>query len=740
MKHVKWTFCLILISVLLVSIWFPIANPTTSNITSSDYSIIKQTPNAVLSYESHPYISINGDDDFNDTAYLEGWEGDGSSESPFVIEGYEIVDEEILIEIVNTRYHFIIQDCNLTYAFAAIHLRNVTSGVIQDCLIVDVYYGIVLEIVTGIDVIGCYITVHPTEGTNGVYLELSNECSISNCVIQGQPGTDAGIFGEYCEDVTLYNNTVFEFDNHGIFFGGCFDLNIIENTVYWNEGSVSVCGIFIIESFLAYIADNNITENSDNGITILLTNNVTILENHISSSLIHGVYVVSSDYCLIQDNFIEYSGEGITSGPGCGVYTYYSDYCQIIGNEFWWNILTGITLSNSDFCYIANNYLNHSWDHGMQLYQSHNATIEENEIYNSYGYSSGGPECGIRIAESDYSSLLRNTVGHNSENGITVYMSDFGEMIGNTIFDSAYNGLYLEESSGWDISHNIIYDNFGSGIVLDSLTYDNYVYYNDIGWCGEYLAVDTWGYNYWNISGVGNWYSDYNGTGTYAIFGIAEAIDYYPSRSLYCGVTTPSEYEVGTTGNTMTWNSSALNPGSYELLIDGVSQGYVAWDGGPVAADVDGLPVGEYNVTLIVYHVSGHWLANQSTLIVVDTMAPTWTITPEDQTLDYSEPLSYQLQASDPSGIASWSVNDTVNFAIDASGLLTNATFLEPGVYYVEITVTDIYSHSVNVTIMITVNAPAPPIDPTTLLLAVAGAGALVVIVLIVILLKKKSS
>ncbi|MBN2228630.1 MAG: right-handed parallel beta-helix repeat-containing protein [Candidatus Thorarchaeota archaeon] len=720
----------------------PLMNPTTSNIAISNPSVIKQVPTTALSYESHSYISIDGDDEFLAMAAFEEWEGDGSSGDPFVIEGYEIVDEEFLIEITNTRYNFIIQDCNLTYALAAIHLRNATSGVIQNCLIVDTYYGIVLANVTGIDVIGCHITVHPTEGTNGVYLEFSDHCSISNCIIQGQPGTDAGIYGEYCEEITLYNNTVFEFDNHGIFFGGCYDMDIIENTLYWNEGGGigPVCGIYIVESLLLFIAQNNITENMDNGITIEETNNVTIFENHISHNWIHGVYLEDSDYCLIQNNFIEDNGEGITSGPGCGVCTYYSDYCQIIGNEFWSNILTGITLSNSDFCNIANNYLNHSWDHGMQIYQSHNVTIEENEIYNSYGLSSGGPECGIRVQESNYTSLLHNILGHNSENGITVYMSDFGEMIGNTIFDSEYDGLFVEESSGWDISYNVIYDNYGSGIVLDGLTYDNYVYYNDIGWCGEYLAVDTWGYNYWNISGVGNWYSDYNGTGTYSIFGIAEAVDYYPSMSLYCGVTTPSEYEVGTTGNTMTWNSSALNPGRYELLIDGVSQGNVTWDGGHIAADVDGLPVGEYNVTLIVYHISGHWLMNQSTLTVVDTMAPAWTVTPQDQTLDYGESLSYQLQASDPSGIASWAVNDTASFAISASGLLTNATFLSPGVYYVEITVTDIYSHSVSVTIKITVNEPAPPIDTTTLMLAIGGGGAILVIVLVVIMYKKKSS
>jgi hypothetical protein len=211
-------------------------------------------------------------------------------------------------------------------------------------------------------------------------------------------------------------------------------------------------------------------------------------------------------------------------------------------------------------------------------------------------------------------------------------------------------------------------------------------------------------------------------------------------------MTTPSEIEVGTTGNTLTWNSSALNPSSYELLIDGVSQGHMTWDGGPIAADVDGLAVGEYNVTLIVYHISGHWLANQSILTVVDTQGPTWTVTPQDQVLEYNEPLSYQLQASDPSGIFSWALNSTLHFAISGTGLLTNSSFLAPGVYYIEITVTDLYSHATSFTLKITVNAYVPPepteqpSDPTMLLLAVGGIGAVIVIALVVIVMKKKGT
>ncbi|MFW9959029.1 MAG: nitrous oxide reductase family maturation protein NosD, partial [Candidatus Odinarchaeota archaeon] len=535
--------------------------------------------------------------------------------------------------------------------------------------------------------------------------------------------------------------TIFEFDNHGIFFGASYNIDLLYNTIYWNEGSIvgPACGIYLVEGAFANIEGNNITQNSDNGITLDSFHNVTIVGNYIYENWIHGISIEWSDFCVIEDNYIGYNGEGTGSGPMCGVSIYYSDYIEIVDNEFWWNALNSITVGLSNFAYISHNYINHSYDQGIWIYLSHNATIEENEIYNCDGLGTI-PDCGILVEYSNDTSLINNILGSNTDHGIAIESSHNGEISGNMIFDSYYVGLYLTMSSGWEITHNVIFDNGAPGIVLDVGATGNYIYYNDIGWSGEYLVTDIWGGNYWNTSGVGNWYSDYNGTGTYSIFGIAEAVDYYPSSSLYLGTTTPYEYEVGTTGNTMTWAASALNPGTYELLIDGVSQGHVTWDGSPVAADVDGLPVGVYNVTLIVYHVSGHWLANQSTLTVVDTVAPTWIQTPQDQVLEYNEALSYQLQASDPSGIDSWSVNDTVNFAISSSGLLTNATFLEPGIYYVEITVTDLYSHSVTVTIMITVNEPiGPPIDPTMLMLAVGGAGAVMVIILVIYMFKKKS-
>ncbi|MGY5872755.1 MAG: right-handed parallel beta-helix repeat-containing protein [Candidatus Thorarchaeota archaeon] len=734
----KMTLCFMLISVLLVSMWVPVVNPTTSDKLSSELlSKDNLAPNVALSYVPHSEIYIDGDYDFNATAVGEGWEGDGSSETPFLIQGYEIEGEDP-ISIQNTRYHFEILDCNFTWAGNAIYLGNVTNGYIENCLIDIPSTGISMRNVTGIDVVGCDINVHPSYGYRGVYMDDAIDCSISSCMIQGVTGSDAGIEGRSSEGITLFNNTVFDFDEHGIYFEGSHDIDILNNTVYWNEGAFDPCGIYLSSGELANIVGNNITANSDNGISLVDMDNVTITENHIVDNWIHGIRVDGSDYCIIQDNYIVGNGEGIDTGPECGVFVARSDYCQIIENEFWDNVLSSISLVISNFAYVFNNYMNHSYDSGIDVYMSHNASILANEIYNSDGLGVA-PGCGIVVEYSNDTQLLDNILDHNSENGIRIYQSHHGELHANRISDSELYGIHMIAATEWYISHNIIYDNGGPGILLDE-TLDNYLWYNDIGWSGEFLVVDN-GVNQWNYTGVGNWYSDYGGTGVYN-FTSGPGTDFYPSTSLVLGTTTPLEYEVGTIGNTMTWAASALNPGPYELLIDGVSQGFETWNGDTIAADVDGLPVGVYNVTLIAYHLSGHWLANQSTLTVVDTEGPVLSVTPVDQTLEYNEALSYQIEASDPSGIDSWAVNDTTNFAISATGLLTNATTLAPGIYYVEITVTDAFSHSTSVTMMITVNELVPPVQPLdpTIMLAIGGAGVGVVIILIVFVLKKKGT
>ena len=88
--------------------------------------------------EDNP-IEILNDSDFMAKALEEGWIGDGSSVSPFVIDGLNITRGEFYghcISISNTRANFTISNCNLTSASvnpgSGIYLNNVTYGEIVE--------------------------------------------------------------------------------------------------------------------------------------------------------------------------------------------------------------------------------------------------------------------------------------------------------------------------------------------------------------------------------------------------------------------------------------------------------------------------------------------------------------------------------------------------------------------------------------------------------------------------------
>ncbi len=117
-----------------------------------------------------------------------------------------------------------------------------------------------------------------------------------------------------------------------------------------------------------------------------------------------------------------------------------------------------------------------------------------------------------------------------------------------------------------------------------------------------------------------------------------------------------------------------------------------------------------YRLNVRVNDTENESLTAHFTLTIQDTTAPTWITTPTDQTLAYGEPLALPIQATDLSGVASRTVNDTTNFEINTTHYLVNAGVLNPGVYGLNITVEDSFGNALSSTITVTVQASIPPI------------------------------
>ncbi len=214
--------------------------PTLENITISgdDVSSFSQSNPRVqliendLSYTPHGPIVIDGDVNFTLTASLEGWQGDGSAETPYVIDGLDIDSEGQVghcISISNTLLSFRISNCNLTGASlisgSGIYLNNATNGEIIDNTCTGNSVGIFLY----------------WSSSNTV---INNTCSSNN---------NDGIHLEYSGGNTVNNNTCSS-NEIGIYFSIAFS-----NTVIFNDCASNNYGIYIVNSGSNTLANNTCT-------------------------------------------------------------------------------------------------------------------------------------------------------------------------------------------------------------------------------------------------------------------------------------------------------------------------------------------------------------------------------------------------------------------------------------------------------------------------------------------------
>lgn len=96
--------------------------------------------------------------------------------------------------------------------------------------------------------------------------------------------------------------------------------------------------------------------------------------------------------------------------------------------------------------------------------------------------------------------------------------------------------------------------------------------------------------------------------------------------------------------------------------------------------------------------------------------SPTWEQTPVDQEHEFGTIFSYDINATDPSDIDTYFLNDTSNFAIDTEGNLTSIGILPIGEYNLEISVNDTLGNLLAENITITVQDTIDPSwdSPTT--------------------------
>jgi parallel beta-helix repeat protein len=530
-------------------------------------------PIKVSAYTPHDPIYIKGDVDFATQAATEGWRGDGTKETPYIIEGYEIDTSSAHgIEINSTTVYFIIRDSWISNLFAEDNLfhgivfQNVTNGIITNCSIENNLDGISVYLSYGNTIINNNIS----NNWWGISLDHSNRNSITANTLYSNYHAGIDLWSSVNENIT--GNIMIE---NGIFIWGSSIENWnshnidLSNTVnskpvyYWKnqigETVLSDPGQIILANCSnVRIEEQNIYDGTA-GILIGFSSNNNIINNNISNN-VYGRYLYSShsnnitnntafnNICGIKlvfshrnnieyNNLIENSyGLYLDGGSSenniahnfaklnnCGIFSSISFKNNITRNDIHFSDRDGIELLYSDENnVIANNISNTNWS-AIEILSSDKNIIEDNVVsYNKEGmYIDSSREnliinnmmsnnvAGIYVFEATYNNITDNNFSSNTHAGIKVWWSEDNYFTKNNVQNNDM-GIKLYGSTNNSFTYNTIISNDNCGIYIGDSN-NNIFHHNNLNNQYQLNQYDS-SSNTWDDGiGGGNYWSDYDG-------------------------------------------------------------------------------------------------------------------------------------------------------------------------------------------------------------------------------------
>lgn len=312
--------------------------------------------------------------------------------------------------------------------------------------------------------------------SNGILLEISNSNILLNNTISNNSND-----GVVCTDFS-HSNTLRE---NNIIFNGRYGINLqnsSNNAILYNDVESNGFGMYIVSSGSNVFQTNTISDNDNEGISMISSSDNNIIYSCTLRNNSHGILIQSSRNNTIEENTINsnnadgiclyyslsgLSGENrivnntVTSNNGSGVYSYSSRGNNISGNSIYSNSGEGIKLlSSSDENVIGNNNL---WNNSYGLYidRSNFNEIFGNIINNSIAD-------GVYVTNyASENKIYENNISYN-QNGIEFYSSNTNNISNNTIWHNYLNGFLLTHSSNNNVNENKIYSNTGDGIRMSS--------------------------------------------------------------------------------------------------------------------------------------------------------------------------------------------------------------------------------------------------------------------------------
>jgi hypothetical protein len=188
--------------------------------------------------------------------------------------------------------------------------------------------------------------------------------------------------------------------------------------------------------------------------------------------------------------------------------------------------------------------------------------------------------------------------------------------------------------------------------------------------------------------------------------------------------------EFGTTGQTLMWGPTDPRLVAFNLTRNGALIQDDNWTGQDITVSLNGLGVGTYTFLCTMWDESDRTVQDTVLVTVQDTTDPTFDEAAIDQSITHGSNFTYNLNASDLSGIDHWWISDAGNFSISGTGVITNAVPLEAGVYEIEVRAYDPYDNYGSETFTLTVVSVGLPVE-TLIIIAAAVLGLVLILVLV---------
>jgi parallel beta-helix repeat protein len=263
----------------------------------------------------HSRIVINGDTNFSDTALVEGWPGDGSPESPYIIDGLDIDlggEYGHCISISNTRVSFTIRNCNLTRAIgeefgAGINLENVAHGKLVNNIVEGNRFGVfvassnystISDNICNSNEIGIHIIGTSEYSVGGI--AMFNTVVNNTCTSNGE----SGICLQGSESNTVVSNTCYK-NAYGIRVGEDFGMGIgrsSNNAVADNVCNNNGIGIYLRNSEFNTVVNNTCNSNTESGIQLNISFENTVVNNTCLDNTEYEIYLLESDFNTVANN------------------------------------------------------------------------------------------------------------------------------------------------------------------------------------------------------------------------------------------------------------------------------------------------------------------------------------------------------------------------------------------------------------------------------------------------------